>query len=101
MFGLALMLLAIAVAATIPSSAGGSGGSIERNTAMPDGSSQDTSQDGSSDQESLLRKGVDGVAAGGTAAAWPAGDEAGAAVREARGGSRRRSGDLEGGGGAA
>ncbi|EFN55254.1 hypothetical protein CHLNCDRAFT_134588 [Chlorella variabilis] len=93
-FGLVLMLLAIAVAATIPSTAGGSGGSIERQAAMPGGSSQG----GGSDRESLLRKGVDGVAA--AEAPWPAGEEAGAAAA-ARGGSRRRSGDLEGGGGSA
>lgn len=87
MFGFVLMLVAMAVASTIPSNAGGSAGSIEARQVVSAGG------EGSGDGEALLHKS--------SRAQTPSEDEAGieaAALWPSAGLTARRSRDLEGGG---
>ena len=108
MFGTLLMLVAIGVAATIHSTAGGSGGSIERRPAAPGGSGRSSSCDGG--ECDAVDDG--GLGKEGARAGWPAGEgagagaEGGAAAASVAAVSSRAVGaaavtDLEGGSGGA
>jgi hypothetical protein len=106
MLGTLLMVVAIGVAATIPSTAGGSGGSIEGRQGAHCGGGGDSSCDGGEcvvvDDEGLVKES--------TRAGWPAGEgpvvgTGGSAVAASVAAVRSRSGDaaaamdLEGGSG--
>ena len=102
MFGTLLMLVAIGVASTIPSTAGGSGGSIERGPATPAGNSgRSSSCDGG--ECDTVDEGVPGKA--GVGGDWPARELAAESIAgsvaavSGRPGGAGAAADLEGGGG--